>query len=346
MIKIFLAIFSALGAIVSIIEIVKIIIKILQQKLKYKSIFLLFLLISTSVLFTYLYFLEESSGNNSMENIKEESEQNIYLKQINKNTKKVKGNFQNVFLLSDDASILVDSLVVWEDPIFKKVFTEYFGKEEIYYSDLSDIYLIKLYGDDFAYINAPDGDINSISNTSKFGQYIDREDKRYIYKEDNHEGKIYEFGKYISLNDIKKFPNLNSITIGCFREIDCSIFAKQNLENILYLTVNNCDLNDEQFNSICNQKQLIGLFLPKNNITNIDNITNLIELKHLDLYNNDVKDINSLRLLSNLEWLSLNKNNIANISPLKTLTKLRYVSIIGCPIEDYSPVDFVDEVVK
>ncbi|MFR1370282.1 MAG: leucine-rich repeat domain-containing protein [Eisenbergiella massiliensis] len=45
-----------------------------------------------------------------------------------------------------------------------------------------------------------------------------------------------------------------------------------------------------------------------------------------------------------MEWLALDGNNITNISPLKNLPKLKYVDITGCPIEDYSPVEFVDEV--
>lgn len=38
----------------------------------------------------------------------------------------------------------------------------------------------------------------------------------------------------------------------------------------------------------------------------------------------------------------MEENNIVNISPLKNLSNLRYVDLIGCPIEDYLPVEFVD----
>lgn len=96
----------------------------------------------------------------------------------------------------------------------------------------------------------------------------------------------------------------------------------------------NCDLKNDQFISLCNQTQLTGLFLSKNNITNIDSVTNLIDLSRFDIRLNDVSDISSLSSLSNLEWLRLQENNIMNISPLKNLSKLRYVDLIGCPIED------------
>lgn len=40
--------------------------------------------------------------------------------------------------------------VVWNEPLFEKIFTDYFGKEDISYLDLESIKTIRLYGTDFA----------------------------------------------------------------------------------------------------------------------------------------------------------------------------------------------------
>lgn len=128
---------------------------------------------------------------------------------------------------------------------------------------------------------------------------------------------LYDFGKHISLEDIKKFPNLYSLAIGFFCEVDCSVFSEYRLDNLLYLEIKNCDIKNEQFVSLCKQSQLDALFVEKNNITNIDCITNLANLIRLDLHQNNVIDISSLGLLSNLEWVRVRENNIVNIFSLK-----------------------------
>lgn len=345
MVKIFLAIIFALGAIISVIEVVKLIRNFFDKERLIRSLCLLLLLMGSCFFLAYLYYLDDiSEKDNPAENPKVEKKQSIVYEKTSKNKDNIKENIKSRFSLMNNATMLVDYLIEWEDPLFKKIFTEYFGKEDIYTSDLREINEIKLYGDDFAYINDPHGDINLVSKYPKFSNYLDKQDKRYIYKEENFDSKIFEYGKYISLNDIKNFPNLESLSIYCFYTIDCSIFSQLQLKKLQYLDISSCDLNNDQFISVCNQLQLSSLNLSRNNITNIDNITNLIDLERLGLRKNDISDISSLSFLHNLEWLALDGNNITNISPLKNLPKLKYVDITGCPIEDYSPVEFVDEV--
>lgn len=239
-----------------------------------------------------------------------------------------------------------DYLVKWEDPLFKKIFTEYFGKDDIYYSDLKDIHSIIIYGDKFAYINDPDGDKNVSSHSLKFGIYNDRNDYRYIYKEDGKEAIVYNYGEYISLNDLVNFSSLYDLKISSFKKIDCSIFQREKFDKLNHLSLDSCNITDEQFRVLCSQTQLKLLSAERGWISNIDNVANLKELHTLNIYRNDVCELTPLSTLTNLYHLQLGCNNISDVSALSNLKNLEFVGLRECPINDYSPINFVERIEK
>ena len=239
-----------------------------------------------------------------------------------------------------------DYLVKWEDPLLKKFFTKYFGKDDIYYSDLKDIHSIIIYGDKFAYIHDPDGDKNVSSNSLKFGIYKDRSDYRYIYKEDGKEAIVNNYGEYISLNDLVNFSSLYDLKISNFKKIDCSIFQREKFDKLNHLSLDCCNITNEQFRILCSQTQLKLLSAERGWISNIDSVANLKELHSLNIYTNDVCDLTPLSTLTNLYHLQLGCNNISDISALSNLKNLEFVGLIECPINDYSPINFVERIEK
>ncbi|MEQ8968971.1 MAG: hypothetical protein RIE73_01080 [Coleofasciculus sp. C1-SOL-03] len=56
------------------------------------------------------------------------------------------------------------------------------------------------------------------------------------------------------------------------------------------------------------------------NISRLDGIENLTNLKRLILQENQIKDVTPLAGLNNLEWLYLRDNQIKDITPLAALT--------------------------
>ena len=72
---------------------------------------------------------------------------------------------------------------------------------------------------------------------------------------------------------------------------------------------------------------LIRLWLPENNITDLRPLSGLTRLTELDLLSNSISDISSLARLINLRGLYLRDNYIFDLSPLAGLTQLRYLNL-------------------
>lgn len=75
------------------------------------------------------------------------------------------------------------------------------------------------------------------------------------------------------------------------------------------------------------------------NITNISEISDMVDLEYLCLsQNRKIEDISALQNLTKLKELDLMANIIKDISPLLNLTNLEYLHMTENPIEDLSPL--------
>lgn len=191
------------------------------------------------------------------------------------------------------------------------------------------------------------GDIIEGTNTSKFGTFLD-DTEMYIYKDNEEsEGITYDFGNFISLDDIKYFSNLVDLSITGFDSIDCSVFSEGLMENLHYLALNNCGINNEQVSIICMQNQIQDLALEHGAFNNIEDIGKLTNLHFLNLHNNhNIDDISFLENNINLQRLEIGYTNVTDISPLRNLTNLNYLGVKNCPIQDFSPADFIPEIFR
>ncbi len=82
------------------------------------------------------------------------------------------------------------------------------------------------------------------------------------------------------------------------------------------------------------------LTLSSNNITTITFLSNLSNLKGLNLDHNQISNISSLTQLTKMEELTLNSNNINDLSPILGFRNLSKLEIINNPLEDcnYEPL--------
>lgn len=92
--------------------------------------------------------------------------------------------------------------------------------------------------------------------------------------------------------------------------------------------------------------EMKSLDLDYRQITNISALSELTNLTGLLLIGNTILDITALAKLENLNFLQLDYNKISDITALAELKNLEYVFLRSNPIEDYSPVDHVAHVTK
>ncbi|MGN1299501.1 MAG: leucine-rich repeat domain-containing protein [Candidatus Scatovivens sp.] len=71
-------------------------------------------------------------------------------------------------------------------------------------------------------------------------------------------------------------------------------------------------------------------------LSDINFLSNLTNLKYLDLHLNSITDVEVIKQLSNLEYLNLNGNKISNIEELSGLINLKYLDITNTQTQDIS----------
>lgn len=202
-----------------------------------------------------------------------------------------------------------DYKINWKDESFGNMVKSYFGKDDIYYSDLSQIYSIIIYG-------------NYMFTTYDELYYITPENKK-VFKfygnengfRDGLSGDEYPFGNFQTLDDLLNFSNLRSIKFEFQDNLDCSVFIKsENFENVNYLSVGFCNLDNNS----------------------VEYISNLANLKHLIIFNNNITDIAPLSKLKKIESIQVSWNNIVSVEPLAQLDKLTELDISYTKVDDIS----------
>lgn len=129
-------------------------------------------------------------------------------------------------------------------------------------------------------------DLLGITEIDIWGEQVNDEFRFLLLRlgHDNNSGQIH------TLNDLKLFPSLKSLSI-CLQK-DMDIGALSGLTN------------------------LEDLQLYNNQITDISMLKDLKNLKRLNLSGNKISDISALKDLTNLKTLVLQGNQISDISPL------------------------------
>lgn len=109
--------------------------------------------------------------------------------------------------------------------------------------------------------------------------------------------------------------------------------------NLRSLRVQGMVNSDEELKYIMHLTRLEQLTMGKNdNVTTIDSLRNLVNLRYLDIHSNNVRDLYAAQNFTKLVKLVAYRNQITDISPLLNCRELRSLFIHGNPIKDYSPI--------
>jgi Domain of unknown function (DUF5011)/Leucine Rich repeats (2 copies) len=84
--------------------------------------------------------------------------------------------------------------------------------------------------------------------------------------------------------------------------------------------------------------KIINLIAINSELTSLDGIQYLTNLKTLDLSNNQIADLSPLAKLANLEKLNLTNNLVTDLTPVSKLTTLKWLSIQYNDVTDVSPL--------
>ena len=111
-------------------------------------------------------------------------------------------------------------------------------------------------------------------------------------------------------------------------------FKDENLEQVVRDTIHK-PTGDIFKSDVKNITLLSGVYKKINDISGIENLTNLQEL---NLNDNEISDISPLKDLNNLKYLYLNSNKISDINPLTNLTRLESLNLGTNRISDIKPL--------
>lgn len=113
--------------------------------------------------------------------------------------------------------------------------------------------------------------------------------------------------------------------------------TQSNLDSIVYLDLSKKNISN--ITGIRNFKKLATLYLNDNNISNINEISELTNLNFLRLDNNNIKNISGLNDLTKLQTLYLYDNQITDITVVHKLLNLTCLNVANNLIKDASGVD-------
>lgn len=145
-----------------------------------------------------------------------------------------------------------------------------------------------------------------------------------------------------TLNPISELSKLEAIYAAANEIVNLDLAEKLTNLKILNLTGNEIST----LTPIQNAVNLTELKLGDNNINDISPLENLVNLEILEIYQNDIEDedLPSLSELTNLKKLDLMTCNITDITPLASLTELTHFRIMNNSVEDISILQYMPEI--
>jgi hypothetical protein len=122
------------------------------------------------------------------------------------------------------------------------------------------------------------------------------------------------------------------------------------LDNVKYLMTTH-QIDQDFFEAICEMKNLEGLYIKWGKVNSIDNISKLINLKHLHFGSNPrIKTINGISKLEKLITLELvnfkSCEDLTKVSHLKNLESLKIMTSIDGPTIKFKNLEFLKELIN
>ncbi|MFO7881489.1 MAG: hypothetical protein R6U52_02990 [Kosmotogaceae bacterium] len=145
-----------------------------------------------------------------------------------------------------------------------------------------------------------------------------------------------------SLGPLSELSKLEVINAGANKISDLNFAEKLTNIKIMSLTGNEIST----LTPIQNAINLTELKLGNNNINDLSPLENLVNLEILEIYQNEIEDedLVSLSELTNLKKLDLMTCSVTDITPLASLTELTYFRIMNNHVEDISILQYFTEI--
>ncbi|MDD3048410.1 MAG: leucine-rich repeat domain-containing protein [Bacilli bacterium] len=203
--------------------------------------------------------------------------------------------------------------------------------------NIKDVELNKLVREQ---INKPEGDIlasdmeqvYSISINFKETPVLSLDGLEYATKLHDFS---YRYGDSLeSLNPISNIQTLEYLSIS-YSKIDNkpSSFNTPSLERVSFI-----ETNIKDYDFLKNSTLMTDLYLVRNDITSIELLTNMNDLKSLDLNDNKITDLSSLKNKKKLTYITLHQNEIKDISVLATCDNLEEINISYNHVTNIEPL--------
>jgi hypothetical protein len=142
----------------------------------------------------------------------------------------------------------------------------------------------------------------------------------------NIKSLVFDNIKFDMLNNVEFIGKCRKLNKLWFKNTNISYLSKfinSNNINLEFLLVDNCSKLD--LVDIKQIKTLIELHINHSMICSLDEISDLTELRILNLRNNNLSSLNNIKKLVNLESLNIQYNLIENIDEIAQLTNLKYL---------------------
>ncbi len=135
-----------------------------------------------------------------------------------------------------------------------------------------------------------------------------------------------------SLDDLQWLTGLESLVIVGDGTQTYDLTSLKTVTALSSLTLDNCNLDATEFDTIVSCGWLTQLRLPRNHITSLSPITALTRLQLLDVSANNLTDIAPLSGLTTLTSLNLSENTVSSLSALGGLVHLTSLGLKGCQL--------------
>jgi len=148
-----------------------------------------------------------------------------------------------------------------------------------------------------------------------------------------------EDGEIVSLDDLKAFPDLTSVTI-CYNSVE-DLSGLAELEGLTHVDLYDNRIQD--LTPLAEMNELVFVAVGANEITDLSPLSGLTNLEQLYFFVNQVDDVSPLANLTKLREVGASSNQIKDITPLRDLTSLTYLDLKNNPIEDWSVLNTLPE---
>ncbi len=139
------------------------------------------------------------------------------------------------------------------------------------------------------------------------------------------------------LDDLLEMPNLKNVNLNGETAL-ASLEPLRRLTQLQTLSLDGCNLSDEQFSQISSIIWLLDLSAKNNALTNLAPVSSMLSLTNLSVSGNQIKTVPTLSRLSSLKRLDLSGNALTAVAWLSNHKTITELDLSNNLISDISPL--------